>query len=683
MAREKVLKVKIIGDSKSAEAALSSLSGKTLKLGTALKAGLAAAGVAVGALVFQLKQAVSAAAEQEKAELTLAQAMQHHGTYTQEAFEALKQFAAERQRLTKYGDDLTLSNLRLLQTYGMDTEMMKKAMVAAQDLASAKGIDLTTAVNLLGKAYGGNTTALARHGIKLDEARLKTEGFSYVLEELNKHFGGAAQAEADTYTGRLEQMKNAFGDLQEVIGFAILPALKDMVTTLRDVFASLQESGVIEKIVAPLADAFSRLAPIIGNIITSVVQLVTESGIFTTLVETLTSIFSLLAPIIEQLGPPIMSIVSVLANLFNTVLASLGPVLEKLLPIIAMIVEKISGFLERSSPTIERVIELITDILVRVLEKIEPHLDRMLDLWLRLLEGALQMLPPILEILQPLVDLFGVFLNIIIPITEALTWLQGTIMRGIGAALNWLAGVVTEMGNVWQTVWGAISGFFSAVWNGIKATWDAIVTPLISVATTIWDGVKTAWDAVWGAIRGALRGAWNFLKTIYDTILAPIGDAVRKLWDGIDRVWDGAWSAAKRVLKTGVLVVLRIAEQAARAIDFLNPFGGNLADKVRSAISAVEAWHSGGWIPGRGEILLPLGLFEGGEFVVPRRAAERLGPEVLEMVRRGMLPAVAGGGVTINVYVESLYGDREYVDMLAERIVQRLPVAEFRRWGRV
>ena len=181
MAREKEIKVKITGDSKSAEAALSSLSEKTSKLGTALKAGLAAAGVAVGALAYQLKQAVSAAAEQEKAELTLAQAMQHHGTYTQEAFNALKQFAAERQKLTKYGDELTLSNLRLLQTYGMDIETMKKAMVAAQDLASAKGIDLTTAVNLLGKAYAGNTTALARQGIMLDEARLKTEGFSYVL----------------------------------------------------------------------------------------------------------------------------------------------------------------------------------------------------------------------------------------------------------------------------------------------------------------------------------------------------------------------------------------------------------------------------------------------------------------------------------------------------------------------
>jgi len=680
VAREKEIKVKITGDSKSAEQAFENLKEKSHKLGTALKAGLVAAGAAVGAFAVEMKKAVQAAAEQEKAELTLAQAMKHHGTYTEAAFNSLREFASERQKLTKYSDELTLSNLRLLQTFGMDTETMKKAMVAAQDLASAKGIDLTTAVNLLGKAYAGNTTMMTRYGIVLDQNRLKTEGFTYVLEEMQKHFGGAAQAEADTYTGRLEQMKNAFGELQEVIGFAILPALKDMVSSLRDMFSALAESGTLEKVFKPLADAFSKLAPLIGETITTIIQTLTQSDIFSVLTEAIASIFEALLPVIQQVGPPLAKIAAILGDMLAQILSALAPVIETLAPIIAKIIEKVGEFLQKMGPTLQRVTEQIVNIIDKILIKIEPHLDKILDLGLRVLEAALKFLPPILTIAEPLIDLLMKAVDFLAPISEFMLKIQGMILGVLGKALEWLAGVVSNLGNIWSTVWEGIKAIAEAVWNALVAAWNAIIQPLITIATKIWDGVKAAWDAVWGAIGGALSATWNAISGTFSAIWSGVKGAVMRVWDGVKEAWERVWGGLKGVVKGAILGILKVVRALVHALDWAIP--GGATGKVDEWIAKVESWHSGGWIRGTGEKLLPLGLFEGGEFVVPRKAAERLGPDILEVIRRGMVPVAPARSVVLNINVDTMYGDRAYVDLLANRILEALPRAQFRYWGR-
>ena len=47
--------------------------------------------------------------------------------------------------------------------------------------------------------------------------------FVEVQKQIAERFGGAAQAQAATYAGRLEILKNTFNDFQEIIGKFFLP----------------------------------------------------------------------------------------------------------------------------------------------------------------------------------------------------------------------------------------------------------------------------------------------------------------------------------------------------------------------------------------------------------------------------------------------------------------------------
>ena len=183
-------------------------------------------GAAVAAVIAFGKKAIDAYMEQEKATMKLAVAMRNQGDYSRKSLRELKAYASQLQKTTVYGDELTLSVMGNLKTYGMNTEELKKATIATMDLATAKGMDLLSASDLVGKAFVGETGTLSRYGIVLEKGVPKTKKFAAVLKLINERFGGAAQAEIETYSGQLKQMSNWWGDIMEKIGFGLLKALE-------------------------------------------------------------------------------------------------------------------------------------------------------------------------------------------------------------------------------------------------------------------------------------------------------------------------------------------------------------------------------------------------------------------------------------------------------------------------
>src|SRR5581483_4503498 len=122
-------------------------------------------------------------------------------------------------------------------------EQMKAALRAATDLASCLGIDLRTATMLVAKAFAGNTATLSRYGLVIDETKLKTEGATAVLEAISQQFGGQAAAAADTFSGRLAQLNNAWNDFQEVVGQILVDVIQPMLPALKSLAESMQGIG--------------------------------------------------------------------------------------------------------------------------------------------------------------------------------------------------------------------------------------------------------------------------------------------------------------------------------------------------------------------------------------------------------------------------------------------------------
>ena len=152
-----------------------------------LKSILAGAGFYFGAreIIKFARESVNAFAYQEQEISRLKTALESIGYG--EAVGSLIDYASALQKVSRFGDETTISMMRLLATYGMAPSQIKETIVAAMDLATAKGIEFRTAVDLLGKAFVGYTGTLARYGIILEKGLSKQEAFRRTLEYINKN----------------------------------------------------------------------------------------------------------------------------------------------------------------------------------------------------------------------------------------------------------------------------------------------------------------------------------------------------------------------------------------------------------------------------------------------------------------------------------------------------------------
>jgi hypothetical protein len=165
---------------------------------------------------------ITAANEAEAAQVKLTAAMRTQGTDVPSVVKAYDEYAAALSQTTIYQDDALTSATALLVTIGnVMPQDMKKALEATTNLASGLGIDLESAAHLVAKAAEGQTTALKKSGVVIDETKAKAQGFGFVLDTINDKFGGQAAALAGTYQGRLTQLGNAWNNVEESIGRVI------------------------------------------------------------------------------------------------------------------------------------------------------------------------------------------------------------------------------------------------------------------------------------------------------------------------------------------------------------------------------------------------------------------------------------------------------------------------------
>jgi len=208
----------IISAKDQASAAINKI-GNTLKVG--LKVAAVAAAAAIAALTAAMVKGVRLAQVQENAELKLAAALRSTGMATQENYRHLTQYASGLQKVTKFGDEATLQAQALLMQLGnLRGEGLDKATMASADFASALGMTIEQAAMLVAKG-AEMPSMLSRYGIRIDENIPKGEKFNAVLAEIQKKFGGSAQAMVNNYSGQMAQLSNTVGDTFEKFGSLI------------------------------------------------------------------------------------------------------------------------------------------------------------------------------------------------------------------------------------------------------------------------------------------------------------------------------------------------------------------------------------------------------------------------------------------------------------------------------
>lgn len=206
--------------------------GKLEKFGKMAAAAFAAAAAAAAAYAVKIGiDGVKAAIEDEAAQKRLAISLESATGATNEQIKAVE------EQILKYQLAYGVSDKDLrpaLQRLALSTNDLTKAqdlLSTALDVSAATGKPLESVTNAIAKAYDGSNTSLARLGVGLSAAELKTMSFQQVQDQLNRTFGGAAAQQANTYQGQLARLTQTFDEAKESIGSRLLPVLQTLFDT--------------------------------------------------------------------------------------------------------------------------------------------------------------------------------------------------------------------------------------------------------------------------------------------------------------------------------------------------------------------------------------------------------------------------------------------------------------------
>lgn len=222
-----------------------------------------------------------------KAAAKVQQAIKSTGGAARLSFGELADFASKLQFKTIFEDDFILNNAtaQLLTFTNIAGDNFKRTQAVALDLATVLDGDLKSASIQLGKALNDpvkNLTALSRAGIQFSKEQTATikslaetnklaEAQRLILDELERQYGGQAEAAAKVGLGPIQQLKNVWGDFLEQISAAILPFANKVAKALSMVVAALQsmspEMRSVIVVVAGIAAAIGPLSLGVGGVI--------------------------------------------------------------------------------------------------------------------------------------------------------------------------------------------------------------------------------------------------------------------------------------------------------------------------------------------------------------------------------------------------------------------------------
>lgn len=167
--------------------------------------------------------AITAYREQEQAVNELNRSMINQGIYSADLQNKYLELADALSKVTLYTDDQINQAQATLQAMIGNKEVTEDLLKATMDLATAKKMDLSSAAELVGKAFANENDILKRQGIQLDETAAKTDKLGAIIDAVENKFSGYAQ-EAANSTGATLNVGKAFGELTEAIGSRLAPA---------------------------------------------------------------------------------------------------------------------------------------------------------------------------------------------------------------------------------------------------------------------------------------------------------------------------------------------------------------------------------------------------------------------------------------------------------------------------
>ena len=198
------------------------------------------AGMSAAALFMGGRKFLNAYAEAQTMQAQLDLAYQKFPASANMSIEALRAYSDELMRSTGADDDALAASQAMLMRFNLTATEIRTLTPLVNDLAMAKGIELTDAATAVGKAIQGQTRALKDIGIVYKSSGDASTDLANIQALLTEKVGGTADAFGQTEAGKMARLNAQYGNLTETIGQQLVPALDATVAVAEPVMKVFQ-----------------------------------------------------------------------------------------------------------------------------------------------------------------------------------------------------------------------------------------------------------------------------------------------------------------------------------------------------------------------------------------------------------------------------------------------------------
>ncbi|MBK1835004.1 phage tail protein [Roseibacillus ishigakijimensis] len=534
---------------------------------------------------------------QAKALAQVEAAIKSTGNAAKISFEDLQKEASRLQTKSLFGDEDILANVTAqLQTFtNIAGDEFKRTQQAALDLATRLDGDLKSASIQLGKALNDpvkNLSALSRSGIQFSDSQRETikalaesgkmaEAQGLILEELEKQYGGAAQAAAEAGLGPMKQLSNRIGDLSERIGEALLPVIEKISPHLDKAITALEKAD--NKTVA-MGVAIAGAAAAAGPALFVFGQL---AGAVSTIAGIAAGVS--FAPIVAGIAA-VAGAGFLLVQNWETVKAAALSLKENA-------IAAFDAWRERNAETIARIsasFASIRETFGRVVAALGQRTQEAIG-WLN-------------GFLEPLGGIEGAWQSLQIVVGAVIDTLTGLIG-------DWFAGLAANFAIVADVLEGN-----KTAWEGLKEIVGNVASFMLAKVKESLGNIKTAFTSIdWASLGGAIMdgiksGIANGAKSVADAATNAASNALNAVKSKLGirspsrefaKLGKFAMAGLSMGIATGAPLAAQSAEQAAR--DVLASASGVMGGQGPVLVQQAPQTRGGlgGFGDGPGEIFIP------------------------------------------------------------------------------
>lgn len=488
------------------------------------------------------------------------------------------ELADSLSKQTTFENDAVISSQNMLLTFtNIGKNVFPQATKTVLDMSQALGQDTKSSAIQLGKALNDpltGITALQRVGVtftqsqkdqikSMVDANNVAGAQTLILKELQKEFGGSAQAAGQNFSGQLKIAKNSIHDAGEEISVALVPIITSVMPKLTDAV-----KGIASEIMAHKAD-IQDVVTKISDAVTGIFNFVTSHGeAVKALIAGIGTAFAL-----WKAASVIITVIDALKKMQEATKA-------------ASLAQAALNLVMSANPIglIVIAIGVLVAGFVYLWNTCKPFRDFWIGLWDGIKTVTKTVVDAVVGFFKSIPDKFHEVVNAVVNFAKQ--W-GPLILTAVAPLIGLPLLIIQHWGEIegfFKGLWDKITGFFGGIgdWFGKRFSEAQNAIKTFFQPDAISSHMKGAWDKVQGAFSNVKGWFGNTFENAKQSILEHFSPTA--IMDHMNSVWDKIKESLAKLnpFNWGKDMIDGMIKGIRSGIDGMGDAAKSVADKIKN-----------------------------------------------------------------------------------------------------